>query len=433
MDPNTEPEQPSPGPTQPLDPRDLPGQPPQNPQNPQQQWGSPQQNQPGPAQQPAGGQYPGSQYPGNQYPGAPQQGNPYPGTSYPGSPQQGNPYPGAGPTQSYPQQPGPAPQQSQNQPGRPQQQSFPVHIPEEDAHTVLRNGLPPVPPPPSSGSRKTLAIVLGSVAAGLIVVLVVVFAWLIPALSGTKEPQAVQTASEQSSPETTPEDQPSEEPSPQDTANPASSMPAGATPLPEEWTAYKSPAGAPADGDPQFSRFVTGESSFARLKAWSTDVSLGITKDPESGEEMQRAAAGTNELDADGLSVAFSFFAESESQKYGSDPAKIKSLIKQLETKLSGMSQEQLAAVVVGHKCASDFRTTKPEIRSFLRGLAVVVGFECKTSQGDAIQGVNLFTITPWGTPQLLGVSGHQSYWEQHPGLMAELANSYRINKWILP
>ncbi|WP_287902105.1 hypothetical protein [Arthrobacter sp.] len=424
MDPNNEPEQPPLGSTRPLDPRDVPGRPGQNPQqNPGQQQGNPYPGAQNPgAQNPGaqnqGQQYPGNPYPGNQYPGAGQQQNPYPGSSYPGQ----------APTQSYPQQPG-------QQPG--QQQSFQVHVPEEEDHTVLRNGLPPVPPPPSSGNRKTLAIVLGSIAAALVVVLVVVFAWLVPALSGNKEPRAVDTASQQSSPESSPEEttseQPSEEPSPEDSSAPAVSMPAGAVPLPEEWKVYKSPDGAPADGDSTFSRFVTGESSFARLKEWSTDVSLGITKDPESGQEMQRAAAGTNQLDPDGLSVAFSFFAESESQKYGSDPEKIKGLIKQLETKLSGMSSEQLASVVVSHKCASDFRTTKPEIRSFLRGLAVVVGFECKTSKGDAIQGVNLFTITPWGTPQLLGVSGHQSYWDQHPGLMAELANSFRINKWRMP
>lgn len=403
MDPNNESEQPPTGSTRPLDPRDVPGRPGQNPQ------------------QYPGGQYPGGPIPGNPYPG---QQNPYPGASYPGQ----------GPTQQYPQQPYPQ-QAGQQQAG--QQQSFQVHIPEEEDHTVLRNGLPPVPPPPASGNRKTLAIVLGSIAAALVVVLVVVFAWLVPALSGNKEPRAVDTASQQSTPESTPEatpsEQPSEEPSPADTAAAAVTPPAGAIPLPEEWKVYKSPDNAPVDGDTTFSRFVTGESSFARLKEWSTDVSLGITKDPESGQEMQRAAAGTNQLDSDGLSVAFSFFAESESQKYGSDPAKIKSLIKQLETKLAGMSQDQLASVVVGHKCASDFRTTKPEIRSFLRGLAVVVGFECKTSGGDAIQGVNLFTITPWGTPQLLGVSGHQSYWDQHPGLMAELANSFRINKWRMP
>ncbi|MEZ2373169.1 hypothetical protein [Arthrobacter sp. RCC_34] len=422
MDPNNEPEQPPLGSTRPLDPRDVPGRPGQNPQQgPAQQQGNPYPGAQNPGAQNPGQQYPGNPYPGNQYPGAGQQGqqqNPYPGSSYPGQ----------APTQSYPQQPG-------QQPG--QQQSFQVHIPEEEDHTVLRNGLPPVPPPPSSGNRKTLAIVLGSIAAALVVVLVVVFAWLVPALSGTKEPRAVDTASQQSTPESSPEEtaseQPSEEPSPEDTTAPAVSMPAGAVPLPDPWKEYKSPDGAPADGDSTFSRFVTGESSFARLKEWSTDVSLGITKDPESGQEMQRAAAGTNQLDSDGLSVAFSFFAESESQKYGSDPEKIKGLIKQLETKLSGMSSEQLASVVVSHKCASDFRTTKPEIRSFLRGLAVVVGFECKTSKGDAIQGVNLFTITPWGTPQLLGVSGHQSYWDQHPGLMAELANSFRINKWRMP
>lgn len=371
MDPNHDPEQPPVGGTRPLDPRDVPGRP---------GW-------------------------------LPQQTNPYPGAQNPG--QQ---YPGQAPT-----------------PPSPQQQPFPVHIPEEEEHTILRNGLPPVPSPPSSGNRKALAIVLGSIAAALVVVLVLVFAWLVPALSGHKEPRAIGTASQQSSPEASPEESAATQPSPQDTGAPAASMPAGAIPLPDPWKEYKSPEGAPADGDTTFSRFVTGESSFARLKEWSTDVSLGITKDPESGQEMQRAAAGTNQLDPDGLSVAFSFFAESESQKYGSDPEKIKGLIKQLETKLRGMSPDQLAGVVVSHKCASDFRATKPEIRSFLRGLAVVVGFECKTSQGDAVQGVNLFTITPWGTPQLLGVSGHQSYWDQHPGLMAELANSFRINKWRMP
>lgn len=136
-----------------------------------------------------------------------------------------------------------------------------------------------------------------------------------------------------------------------------------------------------------FSKFVTGESSFQYLKSWDNDSTFGITKDPETGEEMQQFAQGTPELDADGISTAFAFFAESNQGKFGSDPAKVKAAIK--------------------------------------------VQFSCKTAAGEDIQAVNLFSVTPWGTPQMMGVSGHKSYWDAHPGTLEKIANSYRINRWM--
>ncbi|MDP5226474.1 MULTISPECIES: hypothetical protein [Arthrobacter] len=317
-------------------------------------------------------------------------------------------------------------------PQRPAQPPHAFAVPEEDANTVLRSGLPPQPATPAGGGdRKTLAIVLGSVAAVVALALVAVFVWIIPAFSGG--PTAVPAASSAPSPaqDSAGESRPTSSAAPSGSGY--ADMPAGATPLPEYWRTLTGPDDAPQSGDKTFSRFVTGESSFARLSAWSKDPKLGITTDPETGDEMQKAAAGTDELDGDGLSMAFSFFAESEGHKYGSDPERIKGLIATLQAKLTAMGPEEMGRTLVGHKCASGLTTTKPDTREFLRGLAVVVGFQCQTSRGEAIQGVNLFTVTPWGTPQILGVSGHQSYWDQHPGLMAKLANSYRINKWVLP
>lgn len=78
------------------------------------------------------------------------------------------------------------------------------------------------------------------------------------------------------------------------------------------------------------------------------------------------------------------------------------------------------------------FETTTPEIREFRRSAAVVVGFTCVNARGETIQAVNLFTVTPWGTPQMVGVSGHQSYWNENPELLEKIANSYRANRWKL-
>ena len=86
----------------------------------------------------------------------------------------------------------------------------------------------------------------------------------------------------------------------------------------------------------------------------------------------------------------------------------------------------------MGHKCVSSFAATAPEIREFRRSAAVVVGFTCTNAGGDAIRAVNLFTVTPWGTPQMMGVSGHESYWTANPELLEKISNSYRANRWKL-
>ena len=96
------------------------------------------------------------------------------------------------------------------------------------------------------------------------------------------------------------------------------------------------------------------------------------------------------------------------------------------------MTATVLPQILVGHMGSSDFTTRMPELREFRRGAAVVIGFTCLNARGEEIQAVNLFSVTPWGTPQMLGVSGHKTYWDEHPGLMEQLANSYRINKWKL-
>ena len=54
------------------------------------------------------------------------------------------------------------------------------------------------------------------------------------------------------------------------------------------------------------------------------------------------------------------------------------------------------------------------------------------TVGGETIQAVNLFSVTPWGTPQMVGVSGHSTYWNENPELLEKIANSYRANRWKL-
>ena len=293
-------------------------------------------------------------------------------------------------------------------------------------------------PAPQQGqpNRKALFIVLGSVAVFVVLVLVAVFVWVVPALTKvgpTAQPTAVaeQTASAAPSADAATEAAPSAEATPGDGgASADAGMPADAIALPAGWDALAGPTDIPADGDPLFSKFVTGESSFQYLKSWDNDSTFGITKDPETGEEMQQVAQGTPDLDADGVSTAFAFFAESNQGKFSSDPAKVKAAIKATQDKLSKASTTELTQQLVGNKCASDFTSSTPETREFRRGLAVVVQFSCKTAAGEAIQAVNLFSVTPWGTPQMMGVSGHKSYWDAHPGTFEKIANSYRINKW---
>lgn len=349
---------------------------------------------------------PGPYQPGQYNPAPPAQ----PGQPQYGQPQYGQPQPGQ-PPYGQPQHQG-----NQYQPG---QFSHPDDLMEETVHRYPEPVPQPAPvPPQKSSGGKTLAIVLGAVAALVIIALVVVFAWIVP--SFTKTPVAAPTGTETA---------PAEEASPSEAA-PSSTIPADAIPLPPGWAELEGPSNVPADGDPAFAKFVTGESSFQRLKSWSYDGTFGITKDPETGEEMQQVAQGTEEKDADGISLAFSFFAESKEGKYGKDPAKVKAAIKATQAKLAGMSAAELPKHLVGHKCASAFKSSKPAIREFRRGVAVVVLFSCKTAAGNDIQAVNLFSVTPWGTPQMMGVSGHKSYWDAHPGTFVKLGNSYRINKW---
>lgn len=328
------------------------------------------------------------------------------------------------PQAPYPVQPGQY-QPTQYQPGQYQPNQF-AHPDDLVEETVHRYPAPvaqpaPVPPPAQPSSGKTLAIVIGSVAALVAIALVVVFVWIVPSL--TKAPATPGPAAGGTS--AAPADPPSE-------AAPSSSIPADAIPLPPGWEQLQGPANVPADGDPAFAKFVTGESSFQRLKDWSYDGTFGISKDPATGKELQQVAQGTEEKDADGISLAFSFFAESEEGKYGKDPAKVKAAIRATQAKLAAIPAAELPKHLVGHKCASDFNASKPAIREFRRGIAVVLPFTCKTAAGNDIQAVNLFSVTPWGTPQMMGVSGHQSYWDAHPGVFAKLANSYRVNKWKL-
>ena len=316
------------------------------------------------------------------------------------------------------------------------------------------NGAPPPPshfpnqgvpmPAPQPGNRKTLFIILGSVAVVLIFALIALFVWVIPALTkGTNEGDSVATSSasqpassastSESATKTATESAPSDAPTDTDgnaETDAADGLPAGATALPAGWDALNGPSNIPADGDPLFSKFVTGESSFQYLKSWDYDGTFGKTTDPETGKEMQQVAQGTKDLDADGISTAFAFFAETDEGKFGSDPAKVKAAIQAVEDKLSAATAAELMQQLVGHKCASGFQHSTPETRQFRRGLAVVVGFTCKTAAGEDIQAVNLFSVTPWGTPQRVGVSGHKSYWDANPGTFEKLANSYRINKW---
>ena len=122
------------------------------------------------------------------------------------------------------------------------------------------------------------------------------------------------------------------------------------------------------------------------------------------------------ERDGDGIPLAFAFFAEAEEGKYGKEPAKVKAAIKDIEASSRPSPPLNCPQHLVGHKCAADFTTTMPEIREFRRAAAVVIGFTCTNAGGEAIQAVNLFTVTPWGTPQMIGVSGHESYWSANPG-----------------
>ncbi|MCP1412205.1 hypothetical protein [Paenarthrobacter sp. A20] len=324
--------------------------------------------------------------------------------------QPGFPPPGAGnPSQpGYPGQPG-----GPGQPGYPGQPGGPGQN-------------------PGDHNRKSLFLILGGVAVVVIIALVVAFTWLIPAMT---KPTAVETPSVTSSDAASdaaaePSAEPSAESEPSGDASASTDMPADAIPLPAVWEEFAGPTNVPADGDPLFSKWVTGESSFQYLAEWTHDESFGITKDPTTGEEIQKKAQGTVETDGDGIALAYAFFAESEEGKFGKDPAEVKKAIEDIEARYKGMTATELPQNLVGHKCTSDFKTSMPEIREFRRGAAVVIGFTCTNARGEAIQAVNLFSVTPWGTPQMLGVSGHKEYWDAHPGLFEQLANSYRINKW---
>jgi hypothetical protein len=313
----------------------------------------------------------------------------------------------------YPQ----APQPGQQHPGQAHtgQQQYPGYYPQ-----------PPAPQPPSN--KKTLLIILGVLAAVVIVALVAVFAWVIPTFArpqaqDTPAPATSQAADESAVPEASA--------TPSGDA-PADDVPAGAIPLPPGWAELQGPSNIPAEGDPLFKRFVTGESSFQYLASWTGDDTFGITTDPTSGAPMQQKAQGTEERDGDGIALAFAFFAEAEEGKYGKEPEKVQAAIKEIEAKFKAMPAAEVPQHLVGHKCTSNFKTTTPEIREFRRSAAVVIGFECLNGRGETIKAVNLFSVTPWGTPQMVGVSGHATYWDENPGLLEQLANSYRANRWKL-
>ncbi|WP_026542310.1 hypothetical protein [Paenarthrobacter nicotinovorans] len=383
-----------------------------------------------------------------------------PGQGQPGQYQPGEGQPGEGqteafptqqpPTQAYPAQPYPTQayptQQQANQPGHPDgEYAETVHrYPEaqqgpsaqQDQPGYPGAGYPAQPGGPGQNpgdhNRKSLFLILGGVAVVVIIALVVAFTWLIPSMTkptAVESPSPSVTSSDEASDAAAePSAEPSSEPSGE--ASASSTMPAGAIPLPSVWEQLAGPSNVPADGDPLFNRWVTGESSFQYLAEWTHDESFGITKDPTTGEEIQKKAQGTVETDGDGIALAYAFFAESEEGKFGKDPVEVKKAIQDIEARYKGMSATELPQNLVGHKCASNFKTSMPEIREFRRGAAVVVGFTCANARGEAIQAVNLFSVTPWGTPQMLGVSGHKEYWDAHPGLFEQLANSYRINKW---
>ncbi|HJW00227.1 MAG TPA: hypothetical protein VJ617_14145 [Arthrobacter sp.] len=289
-------------------------------------------------------------------------------------------------------------------------------------------GQPPGQQPPHS-NKMALFIILGAVAAVVVVVLVAVFAWVIPTLAkpqGGDAPSpaaAAEAADESAAPEE------SESPSDDPTAGDA---PAGAIPLPPGWAELQGPAAVPAEGDPLFNRFVTGESSFQYPTSWTLDDTFGITTDPTTGSPMQQKAQGTEERDGDGIALAYAFFAEAEEGKYGKEPEKVQAAIKEIEAKFKAMPAAELPQHLVGHRCTSNFETTTPEIREFRRTAAVVIGFTCLNARGETIKAVNLFSVTPWGTPQMVGVSGHATYWDENPEQLEQIANSYRANRWKL-
>ena len=284
-------------------------------------------------------------------------------------------------------------------------------------------------PQPPHSNKKALFIILGAVAAVVIVALVAVFAWVIPTFAkpqsqDTPPPVATSQAAEESA-------APEESATPSDSAT-ADDVPAGAIPLPPGWADLKGPATVPAEGDALFSRFVTGESSFQYPTSWTLDDTFGITTDPTTGTPMQQKAQGTEERDGDGIALAYAFFAEAEEGKYGKEPEKVQGAIKEIEAKFKAMPAAELPQHLVGHRCTSNFETTTPEIREFRRTAAVVIGFTCLNARGETIQAVNLFSVTPWGTPQMVGVSGHSTYWEANPDQLELIANSYRANRWKL-
>jgi hypothetical protein len=341
-----------------------------------------------------------------------------------------------GDTQPYSTQPYPQQQQYGQQP-YPQQQPYSTQ-PHPQQPQYGQQPYPqqnfPGQPPEQPRNNKNLIIVLAAVAVAVILALVAVFVWVIPAFS---KPQAQDTPSPAAASEAASSNAAEESASPGASATPsgdagADEMPAGAFPLPQGWEALQGPANIPAADDPLFNRFVTGESSFSYLSAWSSDDTFGITTDPATGATMQQVAKGTEERDGDGISTAFSFFAEAEEGKYGKEPEKVQAAIKAVEAKLKAFPAAELPQHLVGHKCASNFKSTTPEIREFRRAAAVVVGFTCTNAGGDAIRAVNLFTVTPWGTPQMMGVSGHESYWSANPELLEKIGNSYRANRWKL-
>jgi len=183
----------------------------------------------------------------------------------------------------------------------------------------------------------------------------------------------------------------------------AAGIPAGAVALSAGWIALNGPSNVPADGDPKFGKFVTGESSFQHLSSWSNDNMFGITTDPETGKTMQQVAQGTEEKDADGISMAFAFFAETDEGKYGSDPAKVKAAIAATQEKLAATPAAELPKYLVGHKCVSDFQSSTPETREFRRGMAWWCNSAARRPPGMRSKPSTLFFRHPVGNPATNG------------------------------
>jgi hypothetical protein len=147
---------------------------------------------------------------------------------------------------------------------------------------------------------------------------------------------------------------------------------------------------------------------------------------------MQQKAQGTEERDADGIALAYAFFAEAEEGKYGKDPAKVQAAIKEIEAKFTAMPAAELPRHLAGHKCASNFRNhfagnpwVPPDPG---RGHRLYLP-QCPRRNHP---GRESFQRHSKGTAQMVGVSGHATYWSENPELLEKIANSCRAHRWKL-